>query len=191
MLSRQPSLRPRLLRGAAFTFLPQPPCRLHYHSANMYRSELAALARYMQASAAWLSTAAVWVDTSEQHFNTPGGRWAASVFGGGAGPLCVPQGSVSGQVALPFNDVAAPFAAALGPGGRLATGWAGAPQWDLHLTCHPNGKLDCTHWCQPGVPEVWLEALNSLLADQGLGGRVQLALGSGRGGSGRDLHRWV
>lgn len=108
--------------------------------------------------------------TSLQHFNTSDGGYLGKHT---TPPECVslPSSSARGSMAVRHNRLAAPHVPQLGPA-HLQTWQASIPGWDQHHGWKYG--QDCTHWCQPGMPELWLPLLNKLLAERRLGNAVNV-----------------
>lgn len=119
----------------------------------------------------------LWQETPPQHFTSPTGEYLRD---GGTKPPYVCQEIGAGHVkVLDDNTVQVDsadysFAAAGGWRNSIANPimqqhhvpiihhWnASLPLWDFH---RDNGKgLECTHYCLPSAPQVWVAALHDTL----------------------------
>jgi hypothetical protein len=95
----------------------------------------------------------VWRDTSPQHFPEKGGLYTDKVK-----LPCVPIDDMRAGFE-PYENITRMFSEF--PEMRRLPIWSlTAPRFDAH---NPN---ECTHWCLPGVPDVWVRLLYALLKAQ-------------------------
>lgn len=123
----------------------------------------------------------LWQETPPQHFTSPTGDYLPG--DGGTSPPYICQEIGGGHVeVLDDNSIhveSAEFEFATSGGQRnsvanplmrhrkvpIIHSWNGSlPLWDFH---RDNGKgLECTHYCLPSAPQVWVSALQDALLQQ-------------------------
>jgi hypothetical protein len=95
----------------------------------------------------------VWRDTSPQHFPEKGGLFNRTVT-----LPCMPIDDMRAAF-TPYNDITR-MLSKFPEVHRLPIWSVTAPRFDAH---NPH---ECTHWCLPGVPDVWVRLLYALLKAQ-------------------------
>ena len=95
----------------------------------------------------------VWRDTSAQHFPEKGGLFNRTVT-----LPCMPIDDMRAAF-TPYNDITR-MLSKFPEVHRLPIWSVTAPRFDAH------NPRECTHWCLPGVPDVWVRLLYALLKAQ-------------------------
>lgn len=127
-------------------------------------------------SASWRpgarSPTLIWREVLPQHFPAPGGHYwnGLSPMGSHYNVKRDVPGQCDSSHSLVelyahhrWNNVTVPIVESV-PGVRvLRIFHSSAVAWDAHLDYG-----DCTHWCQPGVPDHWTELLLSMLMARGV-----------------------
>lgn len=98
-----------------------------------------------------------------QHFPTADGGFDAKVIGSASrsGPRqCRPLSEMALRVADLERELVAPHLTAAG-GAILETNVVSSSAWWAHTYAAPtpSGNSDCTHYCMPGVPDLWASRL--------------------------------
>ena len=106
--------------------------------------------------------------TEPQHFPTADGGF----YTGGQGRTarlqqCEPldAASIGRRVGTLERALVLPYLVQI-QGGVLETNTASEAAWWAHTYAAPtpSGNSDCTHWCMPGLPDVWATMLLEQLA---------------------------
>jgi len=110
----------------------------------------------------------VWRDTSPQHFSEKGGLYNHT---NNSTTPCAPIDDMRAAWE-PYQNMTA-MLSEFPEIHRLPTWSLSAPRWNAH---HAH---ECTHWCLPGVPDVWVRLLYALLkAQSSLNEHPELDVGS-------------
>jgi hypothetical protein len=80
----------------------------------------------------------------------------------------VAAASDAAKIAELERTMVEPFIRGVG-GDVLETGEVSRGAWWAHTYAAPtpSGTSDCTHWCMPGVPDLWVSALLEKLTERG------------------------
>jgi len=107
-----------------------------------------------------------------QHFPTADGGFVSSSRGKSIGlRQCTPLQTLGAGVGLLERQLVLPYLSAMGAQ-VLETNALSEGAWWAHTYSAPtpSGNSDCTHYCMPGVPDVWASLLLGQLAARPLHG---------------------
>jgi hypothetical protein len=98
----------------------------------------------------------VWRETSPQHFHTPGGLFDEALKN--KNQWCAPHMAEHAALADKYNIENRPVLLRFQSARfHVLPVWAvAAEKWNFHAA-------DCTHWCMPGMPDLWLRMLYSMM----------------------------
>lgn len=134
---------------------------LHYENASAFRDAFLERALSLISSRR-NSTSFIWSETTPQHFASPDGA-----FAGHGDNDCSPRKAVSSHFS---NAIANPLLKQAGVP-ILYIEQMTMSQWDAHVvrtfrtdfTVGGAERIDCTHFCLPGIPLSWANLLYNML----------------------------
>lgn len=133
----------------------------HLNAFRRYRAAV-------QRTGSWTMPRMIWVDTLAQHFSTPDGTYCRIPEGALVNDTCraIPLSAFGEDESGPHNALAAPFVRGISdlhlePDAPAVSHRSSAMAFAEGTT--PQ-KRDCTHYCIPGAPQLWIFEVFRLLS---------------------------
>jgi hypothetical protein len=122
------------------------------HGKNRDLEVVDDLMQRLTADLAKSRTLLIWRETAPQHFRNVGGVFSPDALGAACSDISGDSVEISNKFNLEYNPIMRKYDI------PILEIWNMSRQY---YNAHVQGE--CTHYCQPGVPELWLERLKILI----------------------------